>query len=65
MKGIDSNTCDEISLKLSGLIGMFDLLVDLSTGTRDNTRATMSDFAFFVSKELQELYKKVCGVDYE
>jgi hypothetical protein len=25
MKGIDSNTVDEVTLKLSGLIGVFDL----------------------------------------
>ena len=64
MQGIDNDTCDEVTLKLSGIIAMFDLIVNLTTGERETSNATMSDFAYFVSKELQELYKKVCGVDY-
>jgi hypothetical protein len=65
MKGIDSDTCDEVSLKLSGLIGIFDLMVDLAGGDYKNSeKSTMVNFAFYISKELQSLYKTVSGADY-
>jgi hypothetical protein len=66
MKGIDSNTVDEVSLKLSGLIGVFDLMVNLLGGDTklDSQKSTMLDFSYYISKELQGLYKTVSGVDY-
>jgi hypothetical protein len=66
MNGIDSKTCDDVSLKLSGLIGVFDLIVDLLSGSRnpDPQKVTMLDFAYFVSNELQDLYKTVSGAGY-
>jgi hypothetical protein len=66
MRGLDGKTCDDVSLKLSGLIGVFDLIVDLLSGNRnpDPEKSTMLDFAFFISKELQGLYKTVSGVEY-
>jgi hypothetical protein len=66
MSGIDSKTCDDVSLKLSGLIEVFDLIVDLLSGNRnsDPEKSTMLDFAYFVSKELQDLYKTVSGISY-
>ena len=62
MLGLDHDTCDGVALKLSGLIGVFDLLVSLTMGESGNS--TMSDFAFFMSKELQGIYKTVSGVEY-
>jgi len=65
MRGLDSNTCNEVTLKLSGLIGVFDLIVQHTTGERQGYEtATMSDFAYYISKELQGLYEKVAGVEY-
>jgi hypothetical protein len=65
MDGLDTDTCDDVSLKLSGLIGVFELIVDLSSGERNPAQSTMQDFAFFISKELQALYKTVSGIDYK
>jgi len=66
MGGIDGGTVDEVTLKLSGLIGVFELIVDLlsGNGSSDIQKNTMLDFAFFISKELQELFKTVSGVGY-
>ena len=65
MKGLDSDTCDDISLRLTGLIGIFDLIVDLTSGEKPHGRnITMLDFSFFISRELQGLYKTVSGIDY-
>jgi hypothetical protein len=65
MNGLDSKTIDEVSLKLSGIIGVFDLIVDNLSGDRnsDPRKSTMLDFAYFISKELQSLYKTLSGVD--
>jgi hypothetical protein len=66
MNRLDDKTCDELSLKLSGLIGVFDLIVDLLSGNKnsDPQKNTMLDFAFYISKELQCLYKTISGCDY-
>ena len=66
MKKLDNNTIDDATLKLSGLIGVFDLIVALLSGNRnpDPEKNTMLNFAFFISKELQELFKTISGRDY-
>jgi hypothetical protein len=66
MRGLDPETVDEVSLKLSGLIGVFELMVNLLSGNRnpDPEKSTMLDFSFFVSQELQSLFKKITGVNY-
>jgi hypothetical protein len=68
MSGLDSKTVDEVSLKLSGLIGIFDLIVTLSSKAAINSQykdeTTMNDFAYFVSQELQGVFKKITGCDY-
>jgi hypothetical protein len=68
MKGLDSDTCDDVSLKLSGLIGTFDLIVDLASaaamGSEYKDHDTMINFAFFISKELQDMFKTITGCDY-
>jgi len=66
MSMLDDKTCDELSLKLSGLIGVFDLIVDLLSGNKnpDPQKNTMLDFSFYISKELQLLYKTISGCDY-
>jgi len=63
MQGLDVRTCDDVALRISGLIGIFNLLAELAMQERGKN-ATMSDFAYFVSTELQGLYKTVSGVDY-
>ena len=67
MSELDNNTIDEVTLKLSGLIGTFDLIVCLLSGNRnpDPEKNTMLDFAYFISNELQGLFKTVSGVDYK
>jgi len=67
MSELDNNTIDEVTLKLSGLIGTFDFIVDLLSGNRnpDPQKNTILDFAFFISKELQGIFKTVSGVDYK
>jgi hypothetical protein len=67
MSGLDYKTIDEVTLKLSGLIGVFDLIVNLLSGNRnpDPEKSTMLDFAYFISEELQGLYKTVNGVEYK
>jgi hypothetical protein len=66
MNGIDNNTCDAVSLRLSGLIGVFDLMVEIANKNanayKDNL--TMTDFAFYISSELKILYKAVSGREY-
>jgi len=65
MSGLDVNKCDEVSLRLSGLIGVFDLMVEIASKNanayKDNS--TMIDFAFYISSELKILYKTVSGSD--
>lgn len=63
MNGIDIDTCDAVSQKLCGLIGMFNLLFDM-TVCDTNSNQTMSDFTYYISGELQGLYKLVTGSDY-
>jgi hypothetical protein len=65
MCGLDNDTCDEVSLKLSGLIGVFNLMVHILSGARSSEQRMMLDFAYFISKELQCLYKTVSGIDYK
>ena len=63
MQGLSNDKCDDLALRLSGLIGTFDLLV--STTTEDRSQgATMADFFNFMSRELQGLYKAVTGIEY-
>jgi len=68
MSNPDNNIIDEATLKLSGIIGVFELIVELSSGIavaseyRKNT--TMLDFAFYISQELQGVYKTLSGCDY-
>jgi hypothetical protein len=68
MSGLDSKTVDEVSLKLSGLIGIFDLINTLSSaaamGSQYKDHHTTSDFAYFISEELQSIFKKITGCDY-
>jgi hypothetical protein len=66
MSKLNDNTIDEVTLKLSGLIGTFNLIVDLLSGDRctDLQKNTMLDFAYFISKELQGLFKTISGVEY-
>jgi hypothetical protein len=66
MDGLDSKTIDEVSLKLNGLIGVFELIVNLLSGSRnpDPEKSVMLDFAFFISRELQGLYKTMTGFEY-
>jgi len=67
MSELDNNTIDEVTLKLSGLIGTFDLIVCLLSGNRnpDPNKNTALDFSFFISKELKGLFKTLSGVDYD
>jgi hypothetical protein len=69
MGGIDADTRDQVSLRLSGLIGVFDLLVDtagkVSTAEGSKENGTMINFAYYISGELQSLYKTIFGVDYK
>jgi len=66
MSKLDDNTIDELTLKLSGLIGTFNLIVDVLSGSRstDLQRNTMLDFSCFISKELQEIFKTISGIEY-
>jgi len=66
MSKLDDKAIDEATLKLSGLIGTFNLIVDLTSGYKnhDFQKDTMLDFAYFISKELQGLYKTLSGVEY-
>jgi len=64
MSSLDNKTIDDVTLKLSGIIGTFELIVNLLGGSRNNEKRVMLDFAFFISKELQELYSKISSVDY-
>jgi len=64
MQGLDNNTCDEVSLKLSGLIGVFDMMVNALSGPRSIEQRTLLDFAYYMSTELRYLYKAVSGIDY-
>jgi len=64
MNRLDDKTCDELSLRLSGLIGVFELLVETATPYKGNGNDTMSNFAFYISKELQSLFKTITGCDY-
>jgi hypothetical protein len=69
MGGIDADTRDQVSLRLSGIIGVFDLLVDtaskVSTADASKENGTMINFAYYISSELQSLYKTIFGVDYK
>ena len=68
MSKLDNDIIDEATLKLSGIIGVFELIVELSSGIavageyKKNT--TMLDFAFYISHELQGVYKTISGSDY-
>jgi hypothetical protein len=62
MNNLDNNTCDAVSLRLCGLIGLFDLLVDVSV--KQNENVTMTDFAFYIAQELKGLHKTLTGVEY-
>ena len=66
MSKLDDKTIDEVTLKLCGLIGTFDLIVCLLSGKKnaDPEKTTFLDFAFFISEELQSLYQKLSGVEY-
>ena len=66
MSKLDNDTIDDITLKLSGLIGTFNLIVDLLSGDRntDLQKNTMLDFSYFISKELQGLYRIISNVEY-
>jgi hypothetical protein len=67
MNRLDDKTCDELSLRLSGLIGIFELIVDLTEKVAMKSEYkdhAMLDFSFFISKELQSLYKTITGCDY-
>jgi hypothetical protein len=63
---LDKDVIDEATLKLSGLIGVFDLIVDLLSDNRnpDPEKSTMLDFAYFISSELQDLFKTISGIEY-
>jgi hypothetical protein len=65
INGLDYETVDEVSLKLSGIIGVFDLIVDNLSGdiNSDPRKSTMLDFAYYISNELQSLYKTLNGID--
>jgi hypothetical protein len=66
MKSISAETCDLITIRLSGLIGVFDLLTDVADRKGVEVRSgTMVDFAFYIAAELKSLYKEICGVDYD
>jgi hypothetical protein len=66
MNGLDSKAFDEVTSKLDGLIGVFELIVNLLSGSRnhDPEKRVMLDFAFFISRELQGLYKTMTGFEY-
>ena len=64
LSGLDHATCDDVSLRLSGLIGIFEMLVNASSGQRNNEKRTLLDFSFYVSSELRDLYKKIARIDY-
>ena len=64
MNKLDNDTCDDIALKLSGLIGLFELIVNILGGPINNEKRAMLDFSFFISHELQDMYKTVSGIDY-
>jgi hypothetical protein len=66
MSKLDNDTIDDITLKLSGLIGTFNLIVDLLSGDRstDLQKNNMLSFSYFISKELQGLYQTISGVEY-
>jgi hypothetical protein len=66
MSGLDDKTIDQVSLKLSGLIGVFEMMVLSLSGNKstDPGKNTILDFSYFIASELQGLYKTVSGVDY-
>jgi hypothetical protein len=66
MSSLDEKTIDQVSLKLSGLIGVFEMMVLSLSGNKgaDGEKNTMLDFSCFISSELQGLFKTVSGVDY-
>ena len=52
---------DDVSLKLTGLIAMFDLIGTSETPKlRDDT---LSEFAFFTMQILEDMFKKVNSID--
>ena len=64
MQGLSNEACDEVTLRLSGLIAVFDMLVNVTSGERSHEHATILDFSYYISKELQGLYKTVSGIEY-
>jgi len=68
MSKLDNNIIDEATLKLSGIIGTFELIVELSSElavvSEYKKSTTMLDFAFYISQELQGIYKTLSGSDY-
>jgi len=66
MSSLDNNTIDDVTLKLSGIIGTFELIINLLSGDKNfaHEKRVMLEFAFFISKELQELYSKLSSVEY-
>jgi len=69
MSKLDNDLIDEATLKLSGIIGVFELIVELSSGiavaSEYKKNTTMLDFAFYISQELQGLYKIISGAGYK
>jgi len=66
MSNLDNDTIDDVTLKLSGIIGTFELIINLLSGDRKSAheKKVVLDFAFFISKELQELYGKLSSIEY-
>jgi hypothetical protein len=72
VNGLDSKTTneayqkiDEASIKLSGIIGVFDLIVNILDGDTklNHQKSTMVNFAYYISNELQSLYKTINEID--
>jgi hypothetical protein len=66
MSRLDDKTVDQVALKLSGLIGVFEMMMIPLRGDRsDNFDSNiMLDFYYFISGELQNIFKSVSGVEY-
>jgi len=65
MSKLDNDKIDEVTLKLSGIIGIFDLIVDLLDGYASSChqKSTVSNFAYFISKELKGLCEAISSID--
>jgi len=68
MSKSNNDTIDKVTLKLSGIIGVFDLIEGLASaaamGSEYKDHDIMGAFAFFISEELQGVHDMVSSLDY-